>query len=126
MPNGHDYTREYGGHNYPRSDGTSDCSYGCGCWMGPARSNGPLGVDPHGECPANPRDGLKGLKLSHDIEVVVTRRIRSLESRANTAEQKLKETEPEKIILAATIKRLTDENNRLRDIKRNVLKALDL
>jgi hypothetical protein len=47
------------GHVYPgapsaeRPDGwTSDCSNGCGCWMGPARSGGPDGVDPFGPCPA--------------------------------------------------------------------------
>lgn len=30
---------------------TSDCSNGCGCWMGRHRSGGPDGVDPFGECP---------------------------------------------------------------------------
>jgi hypothetical protein len=40
-------------HKYADHDGTSDCSYGCGCWMGPSASGGP--VDPFGPCPRNPR-----------------------------------------------------------------------
>jgi len=53
MPNGHDYTRGYGGHDYGENpQGTVDCKLGCGCWAGPARSGGPLGVNPlGGECP---------------------------------------------------------------------------
>lgn len=41
-------------HYYPDEDGTSDCQFGCGCWMGPSRSGGPDGVDPFGHCPAAP------------------------------------------------------------------------
>lgn len=66
VPEGHDWWHEsgvkhapkvdpsrYGSHNYPGApDHTSDCSHGCGCWMGPARSGGP--VNPHGRCPNNP------------------------------------------------------------------------
>lgn len=42
------------GHRYPYPDGTSDCAWGCGCWMGPFNSGGPEGVDPFGECPKAP------------------------------------------------------------------------
>jgi hypothetical protein len=42
------------GHNYPSDDYTSDCMNGCRCWMGPARSGGPNGVDPFGPCPQAP------------------------------------------------------------------------
>lgn len=45
---------KFGPHQYADHDGTSDCAHGCGCWMGPARSGGPDGVDPFGECPKNP------------------------------------------------------------------------
>lgn len=47
-------------HRYPDPDGTSNCTHGCGCWMGPYRSGGPDGVDPFGECPKAPpvRDHL--------------------------------------------------------------------
>lgn len=89
MPNGHDYTKEYGPHEYPAApDHTSDCKFGCGCWAGPARSGGPLGLDPFGECPGNPKDGRK-LGVNTDYEIVVTRRIRVLESRAYNAEQEV-------------------------------------
>jgi len=43
----------YGPHKFTQ-DGTSDCAYGCGCWMGPARSGGP--VNPFGACPNHPRN----------------------------------------------------------------------
>jgi len=88
MPNGHDYSKEYGNHDYGNQVGTCDCKHGCGCWMGPARSGGPLGVDPFGECPGNPKDG-KRLGGQADQEIVVTRRIRGLEQKLNEAEQEL-------------------------------------
>ncbi len=78
MPNGHNLSKEYGKHDYGKCEGTCDCIYGCGCWMGSARSGGPLGLDPFGECPGNPKDGIK-LLGKDDYEIVVTRRIRRLE-----------------------------------------------
>ena len=54
MPNGREhmsYEVDFGKHKYADHDGTSDCKYGCGCWMGPSRSGGPMGVDPSGKCP---------------------------------------------------------------------------
>ena len=44
---------KFGPHKYADHDGTSDCQYGCGCWMGPSRSGGP--VNPFGACPKNPK-----------------------------------------------------------------------
>lgn len=41
----------FGPHSYAE-DGTSDCGYGCGCWMGSSSSGGP--VNPFGCCPHNP------------------------------------------------------------------------
>lgn len=57
--------RGTGQHKYPGSEAmlktgkledffTSDCAYGCGCWMGGSRSGGPAGVDPFGACPKAP------------------------------------------------------------------------
>jgi len=46
--------KEFGPHKYADHDGTSDCKYGCGCWMGPSRSGGK--VDPFGPCPNNPKE----------------------------------------------------------------------
>jgi len=43
--------KEFGRHQYD-SGHTSDCAYGCGCWMGSFRSGGR--VDPFGACPNNP------------------------------------------------------------------------
>lgn len=43
----------FGPHDYGDGDGTSDCEHGCGCWMGPFRSGGP--VNPSGPCPNNPK-----------------------------------------------------------------------
>ncbi len=46
---------EQEGHIYPGGeDFTSDCSNGCGAWMGPTRSGGPKGIDPFGSCPKAP------------------------------------------------------------------------
>ncbi len=98
MPNGHG-TKEYGGHKYADLDGTSDCQYGCGCWMGPTRSGGPTGLDPSGRCPKNPEDG-KLLGGDADYDHVVTERIQNLESRLYSAEKQLKAGKPSKTELA--------------------------
>jgi hypothetical protein len=43
---------KFGSHEWiGPEDATSDCKYGCGCWMGPSRSGGP--VNPWGACPNN-------------------------------------------------------------------------
>lgn len=62
-----------GGHHYPGCETndeffTSDCAYGCGCWMGSSRSGGPDGVNPFGACPARPPRSLSmdiGSRRSH-------------------------------------------------------------
>ena len=98
MPNGHG-PKEYGGHQYADHDGTSDCKHDCGCWMGPARSGGPTGLDPSGKCPKNPKD-KKLLGGNADYDYVVTERIQNLESRLYSAEERLKAVEPSKAKLA--------------------------
>lgn len=66
-PNGLD-KEEFGRHRFPGVEAqnekgrkaffTSDCDYGCGAWMGSARSGGPDGGDEmngaFGLCPRNP------------------------------------------------------------------------
>ena len=120
MPNGHG-PKEYGGHKYANHDGTSDCEYGCGCWMGPARSGGPTGLDPGGTCPKNPKDG-KLLGGNADYDHVVTERIQSLSSRLYRAEDLLKRVSPSKAKLAdelaATKTELAEKNRLLTDLRR--------
>jgi hypothetical protein len=106
--NGYDYSKPYGNHEYPNRDGTSDCVYGCGCWMGPARSGGPIGLDPFGECPNNPTDGKRS-SPSVDHEIVVERRmikykdeIYILQAENSDLKKKLKDVEPSKEELAST------------------------
>lgn len=90
--NGYDYRKEYGGHKYAGHDGTSDCEYGCGCSMGPTMSHGPTGLDTFGECPGNPKDGVK-LGGKADYDVVVERRIQALSRRAYHADELAKKLE---------------------------------
>lgn len=121
MPNGHDYGKKYNGHKYPNDDGTSDCENGCGCWMGPTRSGGPVGLDPGGACPNNPEDGeMVGHGIDH--EIVVTQRIRKLESRAYAAEASLREVAPGAKKLTRKLReaktQLNDRNHRLREIRK--------
>lgn len=89
MPNGHDYTKRYGSHKYDGGDGTGHCK--CGAWMGDARSDAPIGVDPFGECPENPLDGGPTGTAGH--EIVVKRRIMALVQRVHEAEKALKAEE---------------------------------
>lgn len=92
MPNGHDYSKEYGGHSYPGDrDSTSNCDHGCGCWMGPSRSDGPVGLSPLGECPGNPKDGEK-VGGNADYAIVVERRIRSLQRENVSLKEEVAET----------------------------------
>ena len=91
-------TKEYGPHKY-EEDVTSDCEYKCGCWMGPYKSGGPLGLDPFGICPGNPKDG-KLLGGKEDYNFVVKQRIKELESRLYHAEASLEKVKPSKIKLA--------------------------
>jgi len=130
MPNGHDYSKEYGPHKYSH-EGTSDCEHKCGCWMGPSRSDGPIGLDPFGECPNNPKDG-KRLGDKTDHEIVVTRRIRKLESRAYDGEQaiarleKIKKTPKAKLLeqIESLKEKLCKTNNFLENLRKSMLQDL--
>lgn len=122
MPNGHG-PKEYGRHKYAGHDGTSDCEYGCGCYMGPSRSGGPTGLDPFGKCPKNPTDGnFLGGKADYDH--VVTERIKSLEIKLSEAEIQLKAVIPSKIKLtrelASTKQDLYEKNQIIKKI-RNII-----
>jgi hypothetical protein len=111
MPNGAEH-KEFGGHHYPAApDATSDCSHGCGCWAGPARSGGPPGLDPFGKCPNNPVDGVRR-EGKDDYAQVVNDRIRDLESRLYRAEHKLKQVEPDKLELAERLEKAEAELRR--------------
>lgn len=103
MPNGLDYNKEYGKHKY-EGTGTSDCEYGCGCWMGPASSGGPIGVDPFGVCPGNPADG-QPVGGNDDYDIVVTQRIRRLENALSEAEGMLESVKPSDIKLAQQLEK---------------------
>ena len=120
MPNGHG-PKKYGGHKYPDHEGTSDCEYGCGCWMGPCRSGGPTGLDPHGTCPKNPKDG-KLIGENVDYDYVVTERIQSLTSRLHDVETRLKRVSPTKTKLADELAKvkaeLVEKNRLLAEIRR--------
>lgn len=96
MPNGHEYPAAP--HN------TSNCKHGCGCWAGPSRSGGPLGLEPiGGRCPNNLLDG-EDLRPTVDYEQVVNDRIDLLRDRAISAEQAFNEVKPSKKKLAEDLK----------------------
>ena len=86
MPNGREHLNydDFGKHDYA-TEGTSDCSFKCGCWMGPARSGGPAGIDPFGKCPNNPIRNVHsfGDRLLNEDERrddLINSRIRELEA----------------------------------------------
>lgn len=94
MPNGRDHLKyeDFGNHEYAKHDGTSDCAHGCGCWAGPARSGGPVGVDPFGKCPDNPLKVIEGYKT---IELTEAERLADLvNSRIAYLEKKVSDLEP--------------------------------
>lgn len=124
MPNGHDYSKEYGPHKYDDDiHHTSDCKNGCGCYMGPAMSGGPAGVDTFGECPKNPKNG-RLIGGNADQDVVIERRIRKLESEAYHATQRAEELEKingeEKIQLHRDLEEATKEIKRLKDVLKEI------
>jgi hypothetical protein len=122
MPNGYS-PKEYGRHKYADHDGTSDCEYGCGCWMGPTHSGGPTGLDTFGACPKNPKDG-KLLGENVDYDYVVTKRIQNLRSLLNLAEDRLELVSPSKAKLAdelaAAKTELAEKNRLLAELRRLV------
>ncbi len=132
--------KEYGPHKYAGHDGTLNCQHECGCWMGPSRSGGPIGLDPDGKCPGNPLDNqlLGGHPLgdrpktpsdgprpgSIDLQYVVMERIARAESRCYHLTELLVQTNPN-INLAEALKRekqktaqLTARIKRIKDITR--------
>ncbi len=94
-----DNKKEYGGHKYENYPGTSECQNGCGCRMSGFQSWGPLGIDPFGKCPGNPKDG-KPLGGNQDYEYVVDQRIDNLESELRETKRQLEAVNPDKAILA--------------------------
>ena len=118
--NGHG-PKEYGKHQYADLGGTSNCDYGCGCWMGPARSGGPTGLDPFGACPKNPTDS-KLLGGQDDYDYVVNSRINELTSRVRQLESQLDQVSPGDIILAEELAKtkieLGDKNRLFDEIRR--------
>ncbi len=123
MPNGHNLSKEYGEHDYGKCEGTCDCIYGCGCWMGSARSGGPLGLDPFGECPGNPKDNKK-LPGKDDYEIVVTHRIQGLEHNLYQARQELeilkKIKKTPKAKMAEKLAAMTKERDELKKAGRDL------
>ncbi len=80
MPNGkmrRPY-EDFGPHKYANHDGTSNCEHDCGCWMGSARSGGPLGINPFDKCPNNPKNGVLQ-EEKKDYKDCVEGRIQELE-----------------------------------------------
>ncbi len=109
--NGQDTQKEYGDHKYENYPGTSDCKNGCGCRMSGFQSWGPLGIDPFGKCPGNPKDG-KSLGGNKDYEYVVSQRIDNLESELREAKRQLQAVSPEKIELANKIALMEEERSK--------------
>ena len=126
MPNGHS-SKEYGKHKYASDVGKSDCAHGCGCWVASFQSSGPVGLDPFGTCPKNPKDG-ELLGGNADYNHVVTERIESLSSRLYKAEERLGRVKPSKAKLAKELATAQDklfEKNQLLGKLRTLL-ALDV
>jgi hypothetical protein len=117
--NGQDTQKEYGDHKYENYPGTSECKNGCGCRMSGFQSWGPLGIDPFGKCPGNPKDG-KSLGGNKDYEYVVSQRIDNLESELREAKRQLEAVSPGKIKLAEelsfTKEKLQEREKALRQI----------
>lgn len=98
MPNGHLQGIEYGGHKYDDDSESSNCQYKCGCWMSPARSSGPAGIDPFGECPRNPLSG-KSISVTHespkpnwdvDKDYIIHRRMHKMKKKIYELEERCK------------------------------------
>ena len=123
MPNGLNLDIEYGEHKYDDSlHHTSDCHHGCGCSMGPSNSGGPLGLDPFGECPGNPKSGTL-LPGDDDYKTVVKRRIKKLKERADQAESMLEQVEPGEVKL---VEKLRIANSSLFKLQQIIERAVDI
>jgi len=87
--------------------------------MGDSRSGGPLGLDPFGACPGNPKDG-KELGGHADYHQVVEQRINDLQGRATRAEDMLKRISPSKKQLAEDLKKANRRVDEIRTILLNL------
>ena len=131
MPNGriHRSLDDFGFHDYGEGEGTVDCKFGCGCWIGPTRGGGPVGLDhsTFGHCPNNPKQGESRPK--DDYEDCVIGRIRDLEERlhkAQEAERIVKQAKAgTKIGILKEMKKLKEQNARLRGLQRQILSGLE-
>ncbi len=126
MPDGrsHKSYDDYGPHDYGEGGGTSDCKYGCGCWMGPARSDGPPGIDPFGHCPDNPVDGQRQ-PGKEDYEDCVNGLIKKLESELYAAKESVKIVETAKKSTKVDLAcQLEEKQEELSQIKILLKKAL--
>lgn len=86
--------KEYGEHHYPNKNSTSDCSHGCGCWMGQSRSGSRHpGISPFGLCPNNPKDG-KLLENGKDVAYIIEATITTLEQENNSLRRELEAVGP--------------------------------
>ncbi len=122
MPNGIGH-KEYGKHKYHEATGTGDCLHGCGCRMEFSDSGGPLGLDPFGTCPKNPKDGrLLGGNLDH--QQVVKQRIEDLERRAYEAEAALAKVRPSKKNLAEELELTREQLDQARQLLRDFKQQL--
>lgn len=115
------YDRRYGSHRYTGSTKVHECEYVCGCWKGPdGFSYGPIGLDPNGECPNNPVNGVR-LDDDSDFQIVVLRRILSQERRIRELEKQLEQVDPGAIQLAEELRIVKAEmaraSQRLRTIQ---------
>ena len=77
----HKSYNDYGGHQYSEGH-TGRCS--CGCRMQRHSSSGPIGVDPFGNCPDNPKDKQRQAE-NHDYADLVNGRMAHLELRLKEA-----------------------------------------
>ncbi len=123
--NGHDIQKEYGGHKYENYPGTSECKNGCGCRMSGFQSWGPLGIDPFGKCPGNPKDG-KLLGGKKDYEYVVGQRIDNLESELREVKKQLEAVSPEKIELAKKIALKEEELSKRVQLHAEIRRLIEL
>ena len=71
---------KFGSHNFiGMYDFTSDCEHGCGCWMGPSRSGGP--VNPWGACPNNPITDDEDLSKVEQVQPTFAKELSNLLNR---------------------------------------------
>jgi len=107
--------KKYGEHNYDPGPCFGKCKNGCGCEMASSSSSGPVGLDPFGTCPNNPKDG-KLLGGNLDYEYVVNERIESLVWRLLNVEEELKKVRPNKRKLADALEKARLKIDKQKDL----------